>query len=41
VWASVTAKEAQLQEDEEAVELAKSLLQRHKDEAVGDAAPMK
>jgi hypothetical protein len=41
VWASVKAKEGQLEEDEQMLEASKNLLQRHKDEAADDAAPLR
>jgi hypothetical protein len=41
VWAAVSEKEAVVAGDERALETAKAMLQRHRDEAADDAAPLK
>lgn len=41
VWSSVGEKEEQVEQDAAALELAKTLLQRHADEAAEDDAPLK
>jgi hypothetical protein len=41
VWCAVADKEAAAERDEEMLATAKGLLQRHKDQAADDAAPLK